>query len=312
MDAIDFSLLKVLVNELGRITQPVITPYQLGVLIFNSYINDSSLNNKSNTKKTLLNRKQYNNALNIMLSTGVITKVSSLSGSFFKVLGKSELSPDEVACSIDPFCYISHLSAMEYYGITDRLPRTLFVTSPPPASWKKFADAEMQNDLKEHYELYMESRFPLLTRHRPEKIAGKLIEYKNDSHMGAHKIVQGKTLRVATIGRTFLDMLRSPELCGGMQHVIDVYREYSKQYLRLIIDEIDIHGKDIEKMRAGYILENQANINNDARIEKWQTKVQRGGSRKLDPNGEFSPFFSERWSLSLNLPSVNSNANELG
>jgi predicted transcriptional regulator of viral defense system len=301
------TLVKALANELARLPQPVITSYQLGRLIFNAYITNSIGSEILSLKKNIPDKKQYNDALNALLEAGVLSKVSGLSGNFFKVLGKPDVSPDEIICSIDPFCYISYLSAMEYHGITDRLPRTIFVSSPPPLDWRAHANELMRKDLKEQYALYIEKGFPQLTRPRPRKIAGKLIEYKSNSHMGAYKNVQGRALRVATIGRTFLDMLRNPELCGGIQHVTDVYREYAKQYRRLIIDEIDMHGNGIEKARAGYILETQVGIT-DPRVDAWQKTVQRGGSRKLDPSSEYSSFFSERWALSLNVPSVNSNA----
>ncbi|BCM24149.1 type IV toxin-antitoxin system AbiEi family antitoxin domain-containing protein [Methyloradius palustris] len=301
------SLLKALANELARLPQPVITSYQLGRLIFDAYLTNSIGEEKLSLKKNIPEKTQYNNVLNSMLGTGVLSKVSGLPGNFFKILGKPEVDADEVICSIDPFCYISHLSAMEYHGITDRLPRIVFVSTPPPSNWRGYAMEQMHKDLKENLNIYIEQRFPLLTRPHPKKISGKLVEYKNNSHMGAYKIVHGRSLRVSTIGRTFLDMLREPELCGGIQHVIDVYKEHSKQYLRLILDELDLHGKDIEKVRAGYILEDQVGISNP-RIDAWQGSVQRGGSRKLDPNNEYSSFFSERWALSLNLPSVISNA----
>ena len=100
-------------------------------------------------------------------------------------------------------------------------------------------------------------------------------------------------------------MLREPTLCGGMQHVIDVYNQYAKQYFRLIVDELDSHGNGIEKVRAGYILEEHCKIH-DPRIDTWHKFAQRGGSRKLDPTGEYSETFSERWSLSLNLPTTSS------
>lgn len=301
------TLLKALAQELGRIPQPVITSYQLGYLIFNAYLNNAIGDATLSLKKHLPERTQYNIALNDMLNTGVLSKFSGLSGKYFKILGKPDVDAEEIICSIDPFCYISHLSAMAYHGITDRLPRTVFVSSPPPKEWRGFAVEQMKKDLKEQYDTYVEQRFPKITRPRPEKIAGRIIEFKHSSHMGAYKNIQGKSLRVSNIGRTFLDMLRDPELCGGIQHVIDVYKEYSKQYLRQIIDEIDTHGKDIEKMRAGFILESEVDVRHP-RIDVWQSKVQRGGSRKLDPNNEYSPFFSERWAISLNLPSVNANA----
>lgn len=302
------SLLRALAQELGRKQQPVITSYQLGKLIFNAYVHNSIGDVSLNLKKSLPEKTQYNSVLSDMLNTGVLTKFSGLSGNYFKILGMTDASAEEVICSIDPFCYLSHLSAMSYHGITDRLPRTVFVSSPSTKEWKYFANEQMKKDLNELYESYIEQRFPQITRPRPEKIAGRIVEFKHSSHLGAYRNIQGKSLRVSTIGRTFLDMLRDPELCGGMQHVIDVYKEYSKQYLRQIIDEVDTHGKDIEKARAGFILENEIGAS-DTRIDVWQSKVQRGGSRKLDPNNEYSPFFSERWAISLNLPSVSANAN---
>ena len=301
------TLVKALANELAHIPQPVITSYQLGRLIFDAYIANAIGSEKLSLKKDIPDKQQYNDALNALLETGVLSRVSGLSGNFFKVLGKSDASPDEIICSIDPFCYISHLSAMEYHGITDRIPRTTFVSSPPTLEWRAHAIELMTRDLKDQYAQYVKKGFPQLTRPRPKKIAGKLIEFKSSSHLGAYKNVQGRALRVATIGRTFLDMLRAPDLCGGIQHVIDVYREYGQQYLRLIIDEIDAHGNGIEKARAGYILETQVCIT-DPKLDVWQTTAQRGGSRRLDPSAEYSPFFSERWALSLNVPSVNSNA----
>ena len=36
-------------------------------------------------------------------------------------------------------------------------------------------------------------------------------------------------------------------------------------------------------------------------IDEWAKNVQRGGSRKLDPEGPYRETFSERWSLSLNV-----------
>ena len=110
-------------------------------------------------------------------------------------------------------------------------------------------------------------------------------------------------LRVSSIGRTFLDMLRRPDLCGGIHNCLDVFQQHGPQYLKLIIDEITQHGNSIEKVRAGYILEEYCNIKNhvlDNALEEWVKHAQRGGSRKLDPNNEYWPFFSEKWCLSIN------------
>ena len=74
------------------------------------------------------------------------------------------------------------------------------------------------------------------------------------SHLGAFRVVRSTGVRVATIGRTFLDMVREPELCGGILHVIDVYRSQAAQYLSLIIDDAERHGTAIDKVRLGFLL----------------------------------------------------------
>jgi len=296
-----------LAAQLGNIKSPVISSYQLGRLIFEAYARNAIGASDLNLKKTLPDRAQYNAALNQLIETAVLSEVSGLSGNYFKLLGAPDAPVEEIICAIDPFCYISHLSAMAYHGITNRLPRTVFVSSPPPSQWKVYAIELMKKDLGNHYLDYVTQGFPQLSRSRPKKVAGKVIEFNNSAHLGAFRKVPDRTLRVATIGRTFLDMLRTPDACGGIEHVIEVYKETANQYKRLIIDEIDRNGNGMDKARAGYLLEAQAGIT-DPRIDSWQSTVQRGGSRKLNASAEYSPFFSERWALSLNVPSISENA----
>jgi hypothetical protein len=95
-------------------------------------------------------------------------------------------------------------------------------------------------------------------------------------------------------------MLRQPELCGGMAHVVDVYKNHAHRNLNEILKEIDEHGKPIEKVRAGCILEEYCQIKDEI-IDSWLQFVQRGGSRKLNPEKVYQPTYSERWCISLNL-----------
>jgi predicted transcriptional regulator of viral defense system len=123
------------------------------------------------------------------------------------------------------------------------------------------------------------------------------------SQLGAFRRVAGSSLRVSTVGRVFLEMIREPSLCGGIQHVIDVYQSEAKRNLKLIVNEMNQHGSAIDKVRAGYLLSEVCGLN-DPSFTDWEKFAQRGGSRMLDPQGEYVSHFSERWKLSLNVPSV--------
>ena len=80
---------------------------------------------------------------------------------------------------------------------------------------------------------------------------------------------------------------------------MEVYDEHVEKYLKLIVDEIDTHGSEIDKVRAGYILEEKLNLSHPI-FDSWVKYAQKGGSRKLDAIKEYIPEFSERWCLSLN------------
>ena len=104
--------------------------------------------------------------------------------------------------------------------------------------------------------------------------------------------------RVATIGQTFLDMLRRPGLCGGMAHVLEVWDGHAGNYLNDIVTAIDC-ASAVVKCRAGYIIEERLGLN-DPRVAAWRSRARRGGSRRLDPGRPYVSIWSETWMISLN------------
>lgn len=271
--------------------KPVVTGYELGVLVAQVAGGPVSL-------------ALYAEVVRTLSSFGLIAPAKEFKvGTVFHLFGRHKPLPMEVACAVDPFAYVSHLSAMEYHGVTDRFPKMLYLSTPADREWKAQAAARMDKDLKEGKGDYLAAKLPVLRFQKLERIDGVRVELVRRSHRGAFKAIKSPAIRVAVVGRTFLDMLREPELCGGMQHVIDTYREYAVRYQRLVIDELDQHGTLVEQARAGYLLETVCALSNPP-IDAWALKVQRGGSRKLDPKAEYAPFFSERWALSINVPSL--------
>lgn len=235
-----------------------------------------------------------------LINNGVLRPIPGLpSGGAYMLIGANISDPRVLACVIDPFCYVSHLSAMEFHGLTDRLPEYLYLSSPAPVQWRRFAEDRMKRDFEDDYSRYMEIPLPRLQRNNAEKIGGRAVHLFKSAHLGAFTQIKDQHIRVATVGRTFLDMLRDPYLCGGITHVLNVYREHAALNFRLISDELEQHGKAIDKVRAGFILENVCGLEN-SQIDSWVKFKQRGGSRKLDPTAEYSSNFSARWDLSIN------------
>lgn len=286
------AIIKPIQERLGGWERPVVTGYELGVLTATQAADEQ-------TSLSL-----YAEVVHVLTSFGLISPAKEFkTGTVFQLFGRNKPLPMEVACSVDPFAYVSHLSAMEYHGVTDRFSKILYLSTPSDREWKEQAAARMGKDLKEFKEGYLAAKLPALRFQKLERIDGIRVELMRRSHRGAFKTIKSPFIRVAMVGRTFMDMLREPELCGGMQHVVDTYREYAVKYLNLIIDEVDKHGTSIEQARAGYLLETVCGLS-DPIIDAWALKVQRGGSRKLDPQAEYAPFFSGRWGLSVNVPSL--------
>ena len=282
------------VEALNSQKTPALNSYDFARILF-----QQGLFIESQSAKT-----DFDNILEIILKLHLLSP-TGLNNSFF-IFGRSSATAAEVICSIDPFAYLSHLSAMEHHGLTDRFSNLLYMTRPPSAVWKQNAEKRMQKDLSEKIDQYIAMKLPILKRQKFEKIGKTLIHFEEKSQMGAFRHVPDTSLRVATIGRVFLDMIREPHLCGGIQHVIDIYQKEANRYFQFIIDEINQHGKPIDKVRAGFLLDEICGLQSPALI-LWEAFAQRGGSRKLDMSGEYAPHHSERWKLSINVPALLAN-----
>lgn len=285
---------------LAKFGRPTLTAYLLGVLVFDLYVKGEIEGQQLRVKNPRPERRHFTQVLDFFLSHGVLREVRDFpSRSVFSVIGQHDSIATELICTADPFAYVSHMSAMEIHGLTDRLPQTLFISTPPSTQWRQFADEQMQKDLGAELENYEASGFPRLLRTRVDKVLGHPIHVMHSLHLGAFKKMDPQGVRVSTIGRTFLDMLRDPDLCGGIHHVLDVYRAHAKRFFGLIVAEVDQHGNDIDKVRAGYVLEELCELDSES-IRAWNRFAKRGGSRKLVAKSPYASTYSERWCLSLN------------
>lgn len=292
-----------LTREIAQLPQPVITSYQVALILFRLY-RDRAYKGEplKRLRQETPTKSNFSKQVKELVRLAILQESEAAKHSeVFAIIGKEQTSAEEIACCIDPFCYISHMSAMEWHGLTNRVPKMLFMSLPAAAEWQKYARERMLKDLGEDgLTAFRLGHLPTLRRLTVEAIARKTVNRHLSLHLGAFTSVRDKALRVSTIGRTFLDMIREPDLCGGIYHVLDVWRDHAGQYLPLIVGEVDQHGSKIDKVRAGYILEERLRLHHPS-LEKWVEFAQRGGSRKLHSNASYSEKFSERWCLSLNI-----------
>lgn len=281
---------------------PIVSLYDIGKLLFDLYKTKvyagQTIQHLSRPTPVRTDIQRYTKKL---VTLGIIEQHHDLPNNVFLLTSARYKDPDYLVCGLDPFCYLSHFSAMAYHGLTDRMPKIIFISTPEVKEWREKALKRMEKDLKEDLAAYKELDLPLLGHSSLKTIGKYTVNTYTSKRTGSYLSPKDTPIRVSSIGRTFLDMLRKSDLCGGMNHVIDIFENHAKTYLPLILDEIDSHGNAIEKVRAGYILETYCDITHHERVENWATQATRGGSRLLDPSVEYWSEFSEKWCISINV-----------
>ncbi|MBX3490394.1 hypothetical protein [Parvibaculum sp.] len=283
-----------LANAIEQAEQPVYTPYEFFYLILKMYREpkDEKLYLRAKTPTA----EDYVRHRTNLKNAGVIGADRDYGSKIIRALAVPDRPADEIVCLADRLCYISHISAMQRWGITNRRPDALFLTRPD----RNIARQKLQEIMAADASKGVVNPYPLKNILHPKRVRRRPLHVLETKTLGKNIRARGSAARLATIGQTFLDTIQNPVLCGGMSHVLDVWEEHAKYYLDEIIESVDHIESSIVKSRAGYILEERLLIKADRRIDAWKAFVQRGGSRKLDPTKDFAPTYSEKWMISLN------------
>lgn len=214
----------------------------------------------------------------------------------FRISDVPDGSAEDITAILDPFCYISHMSAMQRYSLTNRIPEALILSTP--RNWGVARDEKIHADYGDSLSPG-EYIAPLSQLTWPDMIRRRKVVLNKTVRKPNIKNIRGSIARIAAVGETFVQALDRPELCGGMEHTIEVWENHANTYLDEIIVAVDQAKESIIKVRAGYLLNERLGIH-DHRILAWAAFAQRGGSRKLDASAPYVPTFSEKWMISLN------------
>ncbi len=284
--------------ELTTRNDPVVTEYEffrLGAAVFNADAErDPALKRKPEAWDAARARSA---AKRLSSKRKALIHDHDFGANVWRVLNSTRPgTAEEVACLVDPFCYVSHLSAMQRYALTDRSPQALHLTTPARLLW---ADLRAQRIAKD-YPIRGADHPPLLHIGFKDTLRQRQVVVHESGHPATPVEVRGERTRISSIGRTFVDMIAEPTLCGGIHHVLDVWANEAKPWLEDIIQAVDQYEVKLVKVRAGYILTERLN-QSDPRIDAWAAFAQRGSSQKLDPAAPYAPVYSERWMISLNV-----------
>ncbi|MBL4767398.1 MAG: hypothetical protein JKY94_06715 [Rhodobacteraceae bacterium] len=278
----------------------IITDYTLFLNLTHLVRDKSYKEHKLQIRRTTVSLQQFLGLRSRMVRYGKIKRYSALGAGVYIFPGAEKRPIEEACCFVDPFCYISHFSAMQRYRLTNRNPTALALTTPARAHWNEKKITKIKNDIVSIEEqkiattLLVKSTFANTIRKRN-------ISRHETLHLGDfHPIRGNKTSRISTIGQTFVDMLSHPHLCGGIDHVLEVWKDHAPTYHDQIISSVEKTHSNIVKVRAGYILD-EVLKSSDIRIQEWVKFAQRGSSRKLDPKAPYQPIFSEKWMISINV-----------
>ena len=140
-----------------------------------------------------------------------------------------EASPFELALSIRPQAYCSHGTAVFLHGLTDELPKTIYVNkeqSPKPAPTTPPSQARLDSAFRRpartssYVFTYDDYRIVLLSG----KFTGRL-------EVGQMKGPQGELLETTKLERTLIDITVRPVYAGGVYKVLEAFQRARERRL---------------------------------------------------------------------------------
>lgn len=291
------SLIDALERKIISLNQPVVTEYDVFQSALKIQQDEMFENIPLFDQRNSFSHHKFLTLLSRLKKLRVLKKDPDFKSGVFRVNEIANKAADEICCLVDPFCYLSHLSAMQRHGLTNRIPAYLFLTTPSDVLWK-----EKQNErhIDDYGNNYKKSVFLPIKQYGFKKQVRDMTVCKHKTNKPAQiQFIRNSFSKISSIGDTFVDMLKEPKLCGGMEHVIEVWQEHTPLYIDEVIESVSRCDMKIIKVRAGYIIDEVLNIS-DNRVNSWLLDVQRGGSRCLDPDKPYQTTFSDKWMISIN------------
>ncbi len=203
------------------------------------------------------------------------------------VPGISDANELEVAMALVDPAAISHWSAMSYHGLTEQIPRTVFVLTTTEHSVPRLRDGST------------------VRREGGYVVAGvpyKFIQVRPDRYFGTQRVWVGDSqVTVTDLERTLLDGTSMPQYCGGFAEAIHAFEEATD---RLDLERIAHYAERLSTAsmkRLGWILEH---LGMDSPVIDDLAAAPVKGYRTLDPTGVRKGLCNSRWMIQENLSAL--------
>lgn len=201
--------------------------------------------------------------------------------------GVSPLHEFEIAMALVKPAAISHWSALSHHGLTEQVPRKVFVLTTARSVPRARGARQV----------------------RPQSgysVAGmryEFIQTKPDRFFGIDEVWVGEArIKMTDPERTLLDGLTAPQYCGGLPEVFHAFTVRGpKLELKRVIDYARRLDAATAK-RLGWVLEHQIRID-AAQLEPLQA-VPIKGYRTLDPTGPRRGACDRRWMIQVNASGI--------
>ena len=197
-------------------------------------------------------------------------------------IGVSPLHEFEVAMALVTPAAISHWSALNYHGLTEQVPRTIFVLTPA-----KNIPRVRKKNINNSSDYIINGITYQFVQIKPEYFFGIKDVWINDSKV-----------KITDIERTMLDGLMAPQYCGGFMEVLHILEE---NLTKINIEKLIEYALKLDQAtikRLGYIL---TMLGIEPTLLKPLQIVPIKGFRVLDPTGQHIGKYDKNWMIQVNL-----------
>ena len=203
------------------------------------------------------------------------------------VPGVAAVHEFEVAMALIKPAAISHWSALNYHGLTEQIPRHVFVLTTTDASVPRKQASDSARG---------RGGYPV------NGTVYRFVQVQPKRYFGTERIWVGDArVSMTDLERTLLDGLAMPQHCGGFGEVIYAFAEaMGRLDLQRIAEYAQRLGPAVAKW-AGWVLELQGY---EAPQLEELVAFPIKGHRKLDPTGPRKGAYNNRWMLQENLPGM--------